>query len=53
MKQTILTHKDPEMLGKELITELQKLNTDFVIIHSSTFYDHIDEFFKAIILYHE
>lgn len=53
MKQNILQHKDPETLGKELINELQKLNTDFVIVHTSTFFDHIDEYFKAIILYHE
>jgi len=52
MQQSILKNKDPEVLGKELIQELTKLNTDFVIIHTSTFYDHIDEFFKAVIFYH-
>lgn len=53
MKQTILQHKDSEALGNSLISELQRLNTDFVIIHTSTFFDHCDEYFKAVIFYHE
>ena len=53
MKQNILQHKDPETLGKKLIDELQKLNANSVIVHTCTFFDHIDEYFKAIILYHE
>jgi hypothetical protein len=53
MKQIILAHKNSEQLGKSLISELQKVNQDHVIIHTSTFFDHIDEHFKAIICYHE
>lgn len=53
MKQTILQHKDSEALGESLILELQKLNKDNVIIHTSTFFDHCDEYFKAVIFYHE
>ena len=52
MNQTILKNKNSESLGEKLIEELQKLNHDFVIIHVSTFYDHIEEFFKAVIFYH-
>lgn len=53
MKQTILKNTDSEELGNSLIEELQKLNTEHVIIHTSTFYDHVDEHFKAAIFYHE
>lgn len=53
MKQTILQHKESESLGESLISELQKLNVDFVIVHTSTFFDHCDEYFKAVIFYHE
>ena len=53
MKQTILKNTDSEALGTNLIEELQKLNAQFVIIHTSTFYDHVDEHFKAAIFYHE
>jgi hypothetical protein len=37
MKQIILEHKNSEQLGKTLISELQKVNQDHVIIHTSTF----------------
>lgn len=52
MEQIILKQKDSESLGNELIQELTRLNTDFVVVHTSTFYDHIDEHFKAVIFYH-
>lgn len=53
MKQIILTNKHSDYLGAQLIEELQKLNNGFVIIHVSSFYDHIEEYFKAVIFYHE
>lgn len=52
MNQTILKNKDSEDLGTELIDKLQQLNHDCVIIHVSTFYNHIDENFYAVIFYH-
>jgi len=37
MKQIILTNKQSDDLGAQLIEELQKLNNGFVIIHDRVF----------------
>ncbi len=52
MQQLIIQSRYSGEVGEQLVSELQRLDSEYVIIHVSSFYDHVEEKFKAIILYH-
>ncbi len=53
MKILTLSDVDANELGKKFIDNFIKLEKNHVIIHVSTFYNTIDEYHKALIVYEE